>query len=490
MTYLDTEKSKHGGKPIELYKFEGTYANFFYTSGPKKVRYPDTDDGDVYLPIAMRRSEINVGTQDDDGLDVTVEMSVKNDVVQVYGFQDSPPHLTLTIYRYHSIEDVVSYWSGPITDIQVANGVATIRSPSDMASSLAMNIPNVYFQAPCNNVLYDGRCKVSFEDWSAVTEVVSIDARVIRLVSVGTLDGKLIGGEVFLASGERRMIVAQNMVEVPGEEPEDDPVTLAELIVNFAFTGLQVGDTVTVAAGCDLAYNGDCKNKFDNARNFGGFPFIPSENVFQTGIDPAIQPLPDNTCLPICLPCPQSSTFSWQLNFNGCKDFYCPTRNWYQPPIPGRPAGWEYKPNMPVLQPGQTLEQFEHPGMWPGFSVMPIGVVNNCSGVPFTQYESDAYVNPDSPFYQNPAYIKLQGQPLYTVVSTNDDFTITIHGAITSGPGALQIQYGAFWCGDNIATATLTRTDCGGCHPKCACSTVTLLENVELVGNVPYTWNF
>lgn len=38
---------------------------------------------------------------------------------------------------------------------------------------------------------------------------------------------------------------------------------------------IAVGDTFTVEAGCDKRIDGDCKNKFDNIVDHGGFPFIP-----------------------------------------------------------------------------------------------------------------------------------------------------------------------------------------------------------------------
>lgn len=297
MTYLDTETSKHGGKPTELYKFEGTYANFFYTSGPKKVRYPDTIDGDTYLPIALSRSEINCGTQDDDGLDLTIQMSVSNSLVQVYGFQTSPPSLELTIFRFHTLADVTVYWTGPVNDIQVSNGIATIKSPSTLASSLDTNVPNFYFQSPCNNVLFDPRCKLLEADWSDSAEVLAINGRVITVDSVGTFAAMLVGGEIRVASGERRMITAQGPVVIPVPGPDPD-INAFEIFVNFPFSQMEVGDIIDFTVGCDLAYTGDCRVKFNNNRNFGGFPFIPAANPFQDGIDAANVPLPDNTCLP------------------------------------------------------------------------------------------------------------------------------------------------------------------------------------------------
>jgi hypothetical protein len=281
MTYLASETSKHSGKPTELYKFEGTYADFFYTSGPKKVRYPDVVGGDIYFPIAMRRSEIKCGTQDDDGLDITIELAVSNAIVQIYAFQNSPPQLDLTIYRFHEIADVKTYWTGPINDIQVSNGIATIRSPSTLGAALSANLPNVYYQSPCNHVLFDARCKMKEADWTKSATVTAIAGRVVTVNSVGTLNGKLVGGELRVASGERRMITAQNA---------------GEIIVNFPFSQIAINDLVSVTAGCDLDYKGDCKLIFNNNKNFGGFPFIPASNPFQDGVDPSVVPLADNTC--------------------------------------------------------------------------------------------------------------------------------------------------------------------------------------------------
>lgn len=298
MAYLDTEKSKHSAKPNELYKFEGTYANFYYTSGPKEVVYGvDAVGAPVkYKPIAIRRSEINIGTQEDDGNDLTIELSVQNELVKVYGFQNSPPSLTLTIYRYHSLDDVKSYWTGTINDIKIANGLATIRSPSALAAALSTNLPGVFFQSPCNHVLYDKRCKVKYADFSKSVAVLAIDGQQITVASVGNLAGKLVGGEVLLLSGERRMVTRETEISYKPGAAAAIPATL--LTINFPFSKIVVGGNVTVAAGCDLAYSGDCKLKFNNNKNFGGFPFIPSDNLFSTGIDASVVPLADNTCLP------------------------------------------------------------------------------------------------------------------------------------------------------------------------------------------------
>lgn len=277
MTYDASESSRHGGKPIELYKFLGTYANYYYTSGPEAVDF----GGHLYLPIAIKRTDISVGTQDDDGLDIQVEMSVQTDLVQVYAFQVSPPRLQLTIYRYHALDDVKVYWLGPVNNIQTSGGRATLRSPSTLGHAMVGNIPNVYYQSPCNHILFDLRCKVVEADNTVEAETTAVAGRLITIDDIGALDGKVIGGELSIASGERRMIVAQD-----GND----------LAVNFPFHALLVGTDVTIVAGCDHLYLGDCKVQFDNQVNFGGFPFVPPENVFKTGIEPG-KNVADESCI-------------------------------------------------------------------------------------------------------------------------------------------------------------------------------------------------
>jgi hypothetical protein len=293
MAYLDDESSVANSAPVELYKFAGTYALYCYTSGPEDVTYDDgsfASDGITplgpltYTAIAVERTEVRVGTQDDDSTDLTVTMSVLQQLVIDYGFTTSPPDLMLTIYRQQPT-GVGIYWHGPVTNISVDDRArAKLNCPSSLGAALVGNVPNVYYQTPCNNVLYDVRCKVDYAANSNVTTVstVSADGKTVTVGGIGGLDGKLIGGELALGTGEIRMITAQ----------AGDVLT-----VNFPFNTIDVGGACTIAAGCDHMYRGDCKTKFANQLNFNGFMFIPPDNPFATGIDPAKNGVTDSACV-------------------------------------------------------------------------------------------------------------------------------------------------------------------------------------------------
>lgn len=284
MTYTASEKSKHSGKPLELYRYNGTYQVFRYTSSPVPIMYqaPDEAEQFEYLPLATKRSAVQHTTQNDDTSEVTIDLPVTSELVAIYGFQISPPDLYLTIFRGHNPGEYVRYWQGHVENISVVRGTATIRVPSPLASALSADFPNVYYQTPCNHNLGDAQCKVDLDDWLITTAVVTAPGKVVNVTAVGAMTGKLVGGDAVLASGERRMIVSQ---------------VANAITVNYPFANANPGDVITLIAGCDLAHAGDCKTKFDNTINFGGFPYIPSENIFSKGLEPG-KSVADNSCLP------------------------------------------------------------------------------------------------------------------------------------------------------------------------------------------------
>jgi len=270
MTYTQSETSQHRGKPRELYKFVGTYGNYYYTSQQEDVVYDDGEGAKTYKAAALKRGNVKIGTHEDDGLDMTIDLPVSVPVVQDYAFKVAPPKLRLTVYRYHTLDDVKVHWAGPVTNIRVSKGTATIKSPSILSYALSGSCPSVYYQTPCNRILYDEGCKVSRPANTLTTTITGINNLTLTLASSGGFpNNHFRAGEVVLPSGERRMIVAHSGTSVT---------------INYPFSQVTRGQSCDVVAGCDHAYEGDCKNKFDNQVQFGGFMFIPNVNPFSNGL--------------------------------------------------------------------------------------------------------------------------------------------------------------------------------------------------------------
>lgn len=287
MTYQATEQSVHGGKPIELYRYAGTYQTFRYTSAQTPISFQADDElvPYTYTPIAMKRTGINQVTPNDDNGDVEIELPVTTDLVSIYGFQIAPPSLELTLFRYHNSAEFIRYWNGDVENINVVKGTATIRIPSRLAAALAADFPNVYFQTPCNHTLFDARCGIDISLWSQTTTIGTVSGRNLTVGSVGALSGKLVGGDALLPSGERRMIVSQ---------------TGTSIVVNYPFSQAAPSDSIILAAGCDLAWAGDCLTRYNNTARFGGYPFTPTVNIFTSGIEPG-KTLVNDPCLPDCV---------------------------------------------------------------------------------------------------------------------------------------------------------------------------------------------
>lgn len=145
---------------------------------------------------------------------------------------------------------------------------------------LGAKLPRFYVQTSCNYCLYDSCCKASRAAFSVVATVAAVDPAGLTLtLAGGGLTGKPADwfqfgdAEIADAEGlpEYRTVVA-SMAAGGGQQ-------IIRLAAPFS-RALAVGDTVTVAAGCNLQYNSanGCSKFGDTPRgnkdNFGGHPYI------------------------------------------------------------------------------------------------------------------------------------------------------------------------------------------------------------------------
>jgi uncharacterized phage protein (TIGR02218 family) len=134
--------------------------------------------------------------------------------------------------------------------------------------ALQGNVPAPRFQAPCNHILYSSRCGVSPASHQETATVTAISGNVITVDALSFADNDCAAG-VIIASGEQRMVVSNAGTSVT---------------FTYPFANLQIGDEVIIRRGCDHAFDGDCKNKFNNGDNFGGFPLVPGKNPFTSSL--------------------------------------------------------------------------------------------------------------------------------------------------------------------------------------------------------------
>lgn len=266
MTYISTEASVDDGNPIELYEFVGTYKTYRMTSYHESVVY----DSNSYTAIPIRRRNVKASVQDEKE-ELKIELPVDEDLVTDYGVQAPPQDLELTIYRQHGLSgQTVVFFKGTVTAITIeGTNRAIITVPSVFTVALQGELPNVFFQAQCNHVLYDTRCTVNPASFTVNSTITGINSTEIIVSTVGSQGGtSLVAGRIIVGS-EERMVTAQSG-------------TLLTILFPFT-TNVQVGDSCTLLAGCDHTVH-TCRDKFNNVINFGGMPFVPGFNPFQGNI--------------------------------------------------------------------------------------------------------------------------------------------------------------------------------------------------------------
>lgn len=265
MAYEDFEDGVSTGAPVECYRFIGSFREYLYTSADEPV----TLDGRTYQPAAISRDSLRAGTQEDDTLALELTLPHDTTVVREYAYADSPPALSLEVFRVHRdsnfVTDFILMWKGEVISFSVDGRTATLSVPSIFARALQGDVPTIYWQGPCNHVLFDNQCGLNRADYITETSILLVSGTDIEVVDQGFADNFLVSGEmVNLRTGERRLITFNQ-------------ANLLKVRVKFA--DARVGDTVQLSAGCDHSFT-TCKAKFSNGLRFGGHPFIPADNPF------------------------------------------------------------------------------------------------------------------------------------------------------------------------------------------------------------------
>ena len=174
-------------------------------------------------------------------------------------------------------------FAGLVETVQ-PNGRALKVTCSTRLDRLNMKLPRFRVQSACNYLLYGPCCKVPRAPYSVAATVVSGDAVGLALVLQDAgLAGKALNWFQF---GDAETTDEEGLPQyrtITGSTVADGNQLTITLNAPFNRV-INVGDTVTIAAGCDLQFtsaNG-CP-KFANQINFGGHPHI-AENISLTAI--------------------------------------------------------------------------------------------------------------------------------------------------------------------------------------------------------------
>lgn len=269
MSFDAQERSPYGGKPKEFYRFSRSASRWLYTSADQS----ETIATELYLPAPIKRNEPSM---DKETKHSTLTLTVPRDfpVAQLFRSYSPGSSIWLTVLRLQR-GDTGTWlaWKGKVRGASWNGSVATLTcDPLDKAGSrLALRRS---FGSTCDHDLYSqgsNRCQVLRASFTIGATIEAIVGDTLKSAAFATKpDGWWVGGDVIVATGDdARMVIAHT----------GDTITLLS-----AFEGLSVGDALAISAGCDHSF-ATCGSKFSNTVNFGGWPFVPTKNPYDVGLE-------------------------------------------------------------------------------------------------------------------------------------------------------------------------------------------------------------
>jgi len=272
MTSFDTlEKSTEDSRPIELYEIVLGSSTFFFTSAEDEI----TVGANTFIPEPIARGQIGKGA-DQPSRNLLITMPSSNAFASQY--VTIPPGQKATVNIFRLQRDEVPAFN---TQLLLFKGVVqSVVFPNDghsadvairsIETALNQNIPRFTFMSMCNHILYDEACGALDTDFDFIDVATSISGDTITITGLGASGIDFVGGYCRPSgTNDFRMVVEQS----------GDVLTLL-----LPFAADPTGGQIQAFAGCDHTLLGDCALVFDQVANYGGYPFVPSRNIFATGL--------------------------------------------------------------------------------------------------------------------------------------------------------------------------------------------------------------
>jgi len=265
MSFEIYEESAATGSKVELYTLTvGSLIYRMHTS----VETTITSGGDVYYRTQVSRGNIATGQE---YLEVVLPGS--HEFPLIYRNVVPGKVASLTIQEFHRADpsSVRVCYKGVVQAVAFSrNASSATLSVVPLNRALSKLIPERTYQSMCNNVLFDTKCQLSAGSHSYIGTVLSVSGNIVTIGGLESAkgDGWSTSGYAEFGGLDYRLILEQD-----GND----------LILILPFHADVLGEDLTVYAGCDRSVS-TCASKFSNDINFGGCPYVPTKNIFWSGI--------------------------------------------------------------------------------------------------------------------------------------------------------------------------------------------------------------
>lgn len=271
MSFSAQERSREGGQPIELFTFSLGGTDFNYSNQEGDEVY----NAITYDPETISRTNIQ-NTLNVKENQLTISVPATNTFARLFVTVIPGERSTVTVRQVHrtdGADELVTVFKGFVSTLSFAKNAKIVKiNCRPITAATERPIPRHTYQGLCNHMLYDQRCTLSeavFEEDGTVTAINERNITVTGLTQTS-------GGDDFWEAGfcqfgsEFRLIVKQS-------------ANVFKL--NIPFAGEILNEILRFLPGCKHRRTADCVGKFANGINYGGFPFVPTKNPFESGLD-------------------------------------------------------------------------------------------------------------------------------------------------------------------------------------------------------------
>lgn len=249
---------------IEFYQFSWGSQVRRYTTSPVEVSW----NGHTWLPSEISRGAIKLEAKLE-ASDVTINCSVSGDVPAL--FKTRAPLETVGVAIYRGDEGDVtgttqSIWMGEVGKVIFGPTVAKLTCSPSISIGRG-RLPIGRFSVGCRWQLYSPACGVNVQDYTQVVSILSVNAveKTMTFQAGPTDDANFVGGFYTDAQGRH------TIMDIVGDQ--NTPFLWTIKFDKFP-ASLETATTASLSLGCNHSTD-DCRARFGNIYNYGGFPAIP-----------------------------------------------------------------------------------------------------------------------------------------------------------------------------------------------------------------------
>lgn len=265
MSYTGSELSEFSGAPYKLYKISIGDKSWCYTTSPIQKRAFFED----FIPASCMNSPIK-SSSDTDKNDVTLTLEHTLPICQLLAARSPSTPAFLFIYEGHEGDpDLIKTWHGRMVNFNFKPPVCELTTESVLTAMRRMAAALV-ISSRCSVPLYGPVCRVNPAAFVAIAGVTAVAGRNISVTGANLSPNWYAGGYITWTDP---LYDIENSRDV--ESSAGGVLTLVT-----PAQGLEPGMTIKAFPGCNHAWAGDCRTKFNNTINCPAFIGMNGRNPF------------------------------------------------------------------------------------------------------------------------------------------------------------------------------------------------------------------